>query len=137
MEMKYIFMGAVQQQERPRVARYGKTIKLYDPPRSKAYKERLKNEVVKTPYIYTEKPLKAEILIFVEIPKSYSKKKKESAILGELRPAKKPDLSNYVKLVEDAFNGILYKDDSQIIELTAKKFYSENPRLEFSLQEIE
>jgi Holliday junction resolvase RusA-like endonuclease len=36
----------------------------------------------------------------------------------------KPDLSNCIKSIEDAFNGVVYKDDCQIKKLTASKNYS-------------
>lgn len=43
------------------------------------------------------------------MPKSWPKKRK-----GE-QDTVKPDTSNIVKLVEDALNGIAYRDDSQIV----------------------
>jgi Holliday junction resolvase RusA-like endonuclease len=39
-------------------------------------------------------------------------------------PTTKPDLDNYVKML-DAFNGILWEDDSQVVHITAKKKYCE------------
>lgn len=42
----------------------------------------------------------------------------------------RPDLDNYLKAVMDAFNGIVYKDDSQIVKFTASKVYSEISNLE-------
>lgn len=38
--------------------------------------------------------------------------------------ASRPDLSNIVKGVEDALNGIAYLDDSQIVSLVALKYYA-------------
>ena len=36
----------------------------------------------------------------------------------------------------DALNEVAFHDDSQIVELTSEKFYSENPRIELELREI-
>jgi len=44
---------------------------------------------------------------------------------------RKHDIDNYCKLVFDALNGILWKDDNQIIELIIQKYIDkEKPRLE-------
>lgn len=48
----------------------------------------------------------------------------------------KPDLDNMIKLLCDISNGILFKDDSIICEIFAKKLYSIQPRTEFFLEEI-
>jgi Holliday junction resolvase RusA-like endonuclease len=73
------------------------------------------------------------VIAYMTIPKSKSKKFRKAAMEGEERPTKKPDLSNIVKGVEDALNGVLYKDDSQIVNLSMEKYYSEEPRLEVTL----
>lgn len=38
-------------------------------------------------------------------------------------PTGRSDLDNYIKLVADAMNGILYLDDAQIVSLNAEKRY--------------
>ena len=43
----------------------------------------------------------------------------------------KPDLDNLIKFYLDVANGILYKDDKQIVCLKSMKMYSLNPRTEF------
>lgn len=35
----------------------------------------------------------------------------------------RPDLTNLIKIIEDACNGIIYKDDSQIVRLISEKRY--------------
>jgi Holliday junction resolvase RusA-like endonuclease len=42
-------------------------------------------------------------------------------------PFRKPDLDNMGKLVQDALNGILYKDDAQICSLSFKKRWTDRP----------
>jgi crossover junction endodeoxyribonuclease RusA len=47
------------------------------------------------------------------------------------RSAKRGDLSNRIKVVEDALQGVLYANDSQVEELHAYRFEEPtNPRLE-------
>ncbi|CZR99694.1 Endodeoxyribonuclease RusA [Clostridioides difficile] len=55
---------------------------------------------------------------------------------GLIRPSKKPDLDNIIKSVADSLNGIAYKDDSQIVEVVSKKYYSDKPRVEVILEDI-
>lgn len=56
---------------------------------------------------------------------------------GELMPAKKPDIDNIAKAVLDALNSVAYRDDTQIVELQIRKQYSEKPRLEIRMEELE
>ena len=38
-------------------------------------------------------------------------------------PAPRGDIDNYVKSVFDAFNGVVWEDDAQVVELRARKEY--------------
>ena len=58
------------------------------------------------------------------VPKSWSQKKKNNLPFATSRP----DLSNYIKFIEDALNGHLWMDDALIVKLIAKKHYSEHPQ---------
>jgi Holliday junction resolvase RusA-like endonuclease len=40
-------------------------------------------------------------------------------------PDRKPDLENYLKGTLDALNGVIYRDDAQIVSLTARKLYTD------------
>ena len=73
----------------------------------------------------TDKPVKATINAYFEIPKSYTKKKIQAIINGEIKPAK-PDLDNIAKSLLDGCNKIIFKDDVQIYTLTATKSYITN-----------
>jgi len=87
-----------------------------------------------------DKPLEGAIILTVtiyrSIPKSFSKKKIEMAENGILRPITRPDVSNYLKGIEDAFNKIMWNDDSQIVRIIAGKYYSNRPRIEIEIQEV-
>jgi Holliday junction resolvase RusA-like endonuclease len=64
---------------------------------------------------------------FLPIPKQWSKAKTQSAMIGTIRPGR-PDLDNLAKTVMDALNEIAFADDSQIVELICRKWYSVEPR---------
>lgn len=68
--------------------------------------------------------LRVKIEAFFSIPKAFSKAKHAMAIDGILKPAKKPDIDNILKIVLDGLNGVAYADDKQVIEVRCRKFYS-------------
>lgn len=72
----------------------------------------------------TDKPVKATINAYFEIPKSYTKKKVQAIINGEIKPGK-PDLDNIIKCI-DGCNKIIFKDDMQVYSITATKSYITN-----------
>lgn len=68
-------------------------------------------------------PIGVTLRITFEPPASWSRKKREAAIRGEIKHVSRPDIDNVVKAWLDALNGIVYRDDSQIVRLTATKAY--------------
>ena len=84
-----------------------------------------------------EGELKAEIICYYGIPKSASKKKAAAMKEGSIRPIKKPDLDNIAKILLDSLNKMAYADDSQIVELSIKKYYGEQPLVRLCLEEID
>ena len=65
-----------------------------------------------------------------------SKKKLADALQGVILPAKRPDLDNYVKMVLDACESVVYIDDKQVVRLRASKVYGETPGIEVTFIEI-
>jgi Holliday junction resolvase RusA-like endonuclease len=88
------------------------------------------------PSMFFEKPLRVEIEVYKQMPKSFSKIKKQRALAGEIRPLVKPDCDNISKNILDALNGVVYPDDKQIVELTIKKFYSEDEFVNIRIEDI-
>ena len=85
----------------------------------------------------TELPLRVEIIADVGIPASKSKKFKEQALNGLQLPIKKPDVDNVAKIILDSISGIVYKDDKQIVKLTVSKKYSDTPKVEVKIYNVE
>ena len=81
--------------------------------------------------------LDMRIMAYYSIPKSASKKKKASMLANEIRPTKKPDMDNVVKVIADSLNQVAYRDDTQIVDCQCRKFYSEAPRVEVIIRSIE
>jgi len=74
-----------------------------------------------------------------KIADSWSKKKKEEAIIGRLKHIKKPDVDNIAKIVMDSIRDgvVLEADDCNVTYLIVTKGYSNDPRVEIHIEEIE
>lgn len=79
-------------------------------------------------------PAEGEVELIVSvrlpIPASWSRKKQAEAAVGRIRPGKKPDWDNAGKIISDAMNGIVYRDDAQIVEARISKHYDTHPRVD-------
>jgi len=77
-----------------------------------------------------------ELEFYVPIPKSFSVPKRKEANDGWLLPKTRPDIDNYVKLVLDAMNQVVYHDDNLIVDLVCKKRYSDRTGTIVRVKEI-
>ena len=119
--------GKPYAQQRPRFYRAGRFVKTYDT----LYKEKRQIVALISSQVGNEliqEPLRVELNFFLEIPKSYSRKKRERCLFGLIAHTKKPDLDNMAKFYLDCMNKIVYRDDSQIYELIVSKHYSDSPK---------
>ncbi|MEQ1003922.1 RusA family crossover junction endodeoxyribonuclease [Pseudomonas aeruginosa] len=74
-----------------------------------------------------EGPVLVELDIALSIPQSMSKKRKSLALAGGLYPTKKPDMDNVIKAIYDGLNGVVWKDDVQVVKAVVGKRYGETP----------
>jgi Holliday junction resolvase RusA-like endonuclease len=84
-------------------------------------------------------PVKLKMIAIFDIPKSWPKWKREMAEAGDLLPVGKPDLDNIAKCSLDGLNLIVWRDDSQVVNLITGKRYrgvGEKPGLLLSIEEI-
>lgn len=74
-------------------------------------------------------PLIVAVHALFPVPASWSRRKRADALCGAMMPTGKPDCDNLGKEI-DALNGIVWNDDSQVVEMTITKAYAEKPGLE-------
>lgn len=123
----YTLVGNPIPLKRPRFA--FKTKHVYDSQLNEKNEARLQLSLQHKRQPLYEGAIWLDVVFFMQIPTSYSKKKKES-LVGEPHVGT-PDLSNLVKWLEDCCAKILFDDDKTINEITAKKIYGEVARTEF------
>jgi Holliday junction resolvase RusA-like endonuclease len=127
-----VYYGEPKAQARHRISQLANH--MYDP--SMGLKEWLVSQIIhQLPknFKLVDSEIFMSLKFYRSIPKSTPKNKKILMEAGILLPSKKPDLDNYIKLVQDALNKVLYVDDSQIVLLNSEKFYSSKPRVEITL----
>jgi len=138
MKVKFTIPGEPKGKGRPRVENHhGKTV-TRTPDDTIVYEN-----LVKTVYYQQCKramfekgtPLDVRITAYYSIPESASKKKKDLMEKHVIRPMKKPDVDNVVKVVLDSLNKIAYHDDAQVVDCMFRKFYSYQPRVVVTIQE--
>lgn len=112
--------------QRARYVKRGNFVQAYTPEKTRTYETLIRDAAIEA--MGASEPLETPVTLYlyirVPIPKSHSKKRVEACLNGLDQPIKKPDASNILKSVEDGMNGIVYKDDSQIINLHVTKVYS-------------
>lgn len=123
------------QQQRPRAVRFGRGVRMYDPPKTAAFKKLLRLLAMKQ---YREKPLEGPLKVkfdfYRKVQSSISHVEHDRRISGQHRPIMKPDLSNYLKSAEDALNGVIWQDDALIVDEEQHKHYSDHPRIELVVE---
>ena len=126
--MKIIIPGEPRGKQRPRFNR--KTGTTYTPTETAQYEEMVRL-IAKAAYHC--KPIEGPVQVMVtgmyKIPESTTKERRRKMQLGLVFPEVKPDIDNVAKIILDALNGIVYKDDKQVVELAVKKFYDTSPRV--------
>ena len=113
-------------QQRPRFARKGKFISCYDGQAKlkEGYRWQIRSQFREEPI---KTPLAIDLIFFMPIPKSTSGIKKRQMGNGIIAHTKKPDIDNLMKFVLDCLNNLAFEDDSQVVEIRAKKIYSSKP----------
>jgi Holliday junction resolvase RusA-like endonuclease len=118
-------------------ARTGKGFS-YTPEKTVIYENLIKisySQVCKTIF-EPGKPLEMVVRAYYSIPKSYTKGKRLAAKHNIIRPTKKPDADNVLKVVADALNKTAYDDDTQIVRAVVEKYFGEVARVEVELREV-
>jgi len=133
----FVVTGKPNGKGRPRASTRGGFVRMYTDAKTLGYEAAIADEAARAmgemePF---ETPVQMQVSCYYPIPKSWSKKKRQDAVDGELYPKVKPDLDNVAKAVLDAINGIVYVDDAQVINLVATKRYATDPRVEVYLFE--
>ena len=139
MQICFEVPGQPRGKGRPRFARRGNFVKTYTDAKTVGYEDQVR--IYARQAMGNSEPLKTALEAFIyvrlPVPQSYSKKRTEACLSGLERPCKKPDLDNIVKSYMDGMNGIVYVDDSQVVEIHTTKVYAETAGVDVLIKEKE
>jgi len=123
--------------QRARYVKRGNFVQAYTPEKTRTYEALIKDAAKQA--MGESEPLETPVSLYlyirVPIPVSATKKRLTAISDGTEKPIKKPDASNILKSVEDGMNSVVYKDDSQIVNIHVTKVYSSLPGVDVCIKE--
>ena len=129
MIVTFTIPGQPQGKGRPRVGKIGQHARLYTPGKTVAYEGLIARAAQ---VALAGRPMLAggvamNLFLDCQIPASWSAKRQREALAGEIMPTTKPDADNVLKAVCDGCNGVLWRDDVQVIDVRLRKRYAATP----------
>lgn len=127
--LKFDIPGVPVGKGRPRAAKRGKHIQLYTPEKTATYEGviALTARQAMAGGLLLEGPVATVMEIRLPIPQSWPKRKQAAALAGTEYPTKKPDADNVIKAIFDALNGVVWHDDTQVVDIVVRKRYAAVP----------
>lgn len=84
----------------------------------------------------TENPVALIVHAFKAVPESWPRRDQEAALSGAILPTSRPDGDNYLKVVQDALNLIVWRDDSLVVDARVIKRYDAKPAMRIEVREF-
>jgi Holliday junction resolvase RusA-like endonuclease len=136
--IEFVIPGVPVGKGRPKFARRGNFVTAYTPEKTASYENLVK---VKAEEAMAGRPLiegavLVAISLFVTPPESWSLKKKQAALHGDVFPTSKPDIDNVIKGLFDACNDIVWMDDKQVVSLLVVKLYAPKAEAHMRVEEF-
>lgn len=127
--VRFTVPGKPHGKGRPRVGRVGPHVRMFTPQETIDYESRVAHAAFAAlgGERMFECAVAANLFIDCEVPGSWSQRKRDRAIAGEVFPTTKPDADNVIKAVFDGLNGVLWRDDVLVVDCRVRKRYSAAP----------
>lgn len=131
MEMTFILHGNPKPKQSARHGVVNGQIRSWQPRQVTQETENIRYSLIQQlpeGFIPFDNGIEIEIQFFFEVPKGISNKfRKVSNTGAAMFKTTKPDLDNLQKLVLDAMQGVIFKNDALIYSLSSTKSFSETP----------
>ena len=142
-KIEFFVPGAPVGKGRPRAVRRGAGVVMFTPEKTVGYEGLVAATAAAAlagnalAHQLLDGPLNAVLEMRFPVPASWSKAKRARALAGVEWHTSKPDADNVAKAILDACNGVVFRDDSQIVMLTATKEFSETPGVRVVIREVQ
>lgn len=114
---------------RPRIGKVGQHARMFTPAKTVSYEGLVAHEahLAMGGLSLFEGACAVVLDIVCQVPASWSNRKQADALAGRIHPTTKPDIDNVEKAIFDACNGVVWKDDVQVVRVTKGKRYGGAP----------
>jgi Holliday junction resolvase RusA-like endonuclease len=139
MQIKLVIPGKPIAKARPRFFRRGKFVGTYNSQDTEEGKFMLEAKSQLDGYQLIDGPISLEIIFALPRLKSHYGTGRNAGKLKKSAPiyhTKKADIDNYCKFAMDCLNNVAWKDDSQVVALTAEKMYADEARTIIFIQPL-
>ena len=140
-KIEFFVPGTPVGKGRPRAARRGAGVVMFTPGKTADYEALVAATAAAAlacdalAHQLLDGPLEAVLEMRFPVPASWSKAKRARALAGAERHTSKPDADNVAKAILDACNGVVFRDDAQVVILIATKAFSEEPGVRVEIRE--
>jgi len=131
--------GTPQGKGRPRIGKVGEHARMFTPQKTVAYEGLIAHagHAAMEGRALIEGAVSVVMDIRLEVPASWSQKKQARALAGQEMPTKKPDIDNVEKAIFDGLNGVVWKDDVQVVDVCKRKRYASAPGVTVEIEVLE
>lgn len=137
-EIIFTIPGAPVGKGRPKIDARGKFARVYTPEKTANYEGLIAHaaHVAMGGRTLIVGAVAVQLDIRLPIPASWSLKRQGMASRGEIAPTRKPDIDNVEKAIFDGMNGVVWKDDVQVVDVSKRKRYAETPGVVVIVREL-
>ena len=136
--IRFMVPGKPVGKGRPRIGKVGRHARMFTPEKTVSY-EGLVGWTAAQAMVGRAMvlgPVQVNLSIAMDVPASWSKVKQARALEGREFPTTKPDMDNVIKAIFDALNGVVWKDDVQVVALSTSKTYGAAPGVTVEVWEV-
>lgn len=136
--IRFVVPGLPQGKGRPRAVRIAGKARMATPKATVAYEGLIAHSAMHAMagQAPISGPVAVRMVAIFPVPPSWSKTKRAQALAGVVRPTGKPDVDNVLKAIGDGCNGVVWVDDSAVVDVVATKRFGVTPGVQVTVEPL-